>query len=95
MSPAVTAKYCGGNKKKRCETKTGTTVNLDARAILLGDPYLGILIVKRYIYSCKYTKHNLNFIEIINIIKYRNIEKFILSEKEDIFKNKWENLIYD
>ena len=66
----------------------------------LGDPYLGILlnhlllIVKRYIYSCKYTKHNLNFIETINIIKYhRNIEKFILSEKEDMFKNKWENLI--
>ena len=64
------------------------TVNLDARAILLGDPYLGILlnhlllIVKRYIYSCKYTKHNLNFIETINILKYhRNIGKFILSEK--------------
>ena len=53
-----------------------------------------LLIVKRYIYSCKYTKHNLNFIETINIIKYhRNIEKFILSEKEDMLKNKWENLI--
>ena len=93
-------KILWGKFKKWFETKTGTTVNLDARAILLGDPYLGILlnhlllIVKRYIYSCKYTKHNLNFIETINIIKYhRNIEKFILSEKEDMFKNKWENLI--
>ena len=94
------SKILWGKFKKWFETKTGTIVNLDARAILLGDPYLGILlnhlllIVKRYIYSCKYTKHNLNFIETINIIKYhRNIEKFILSEKEDMFKNKWENLI--
>ena len=94
------SKILWGKFKKWFETKTGTTVNLDAHAILLGDPYLGILlnhlllIVKRYIYSCKYTKHNLNLIETINIIKYhRNIEKFILSEKEDMFKNKWENLI--
>ena len=91
------SKILWGIFKKWFETKTAT-VNLDARAILLGDPHLGILlnhlvlIVKRYIYSCKYTKHTLNFIEIINIIKYhRNIEKFTLSEKE-MFKNKWDNL---
>ena len=79
--------------KNWLETKTGTAVNLDLHVILLGDPHLSVLlIVKWYIYSCKHTKQTLNFMEIINIIKYESIEKFILSEKVEVYAHNWDTL---
>ena len=70
-----------GNFKNWFESKSNNTFNVNICVILLGDPNYNILlnhlllIVKRYIYSCKHTKKTLNFIEVIYIIKYHILQR--------------------
>jgi exonuclease III len=78
------------------ETKTGSVINLNISDVLLGNPRLSILInhllviLKRYIYNCKYQTKIPKFMEALSFIKfYRAIEKYNLINDEDLFTQKW------